>query len=398
MKAIIMAAGKSTRTYPLTLTKPKPLLPLLNKPIVKHQLEALKGVVDGVIMVVGYKKEMIQEALGGEYAGISIEYVEQKEQLGTGHAILQCANFVDSDFLAMNGDDLFAPQDIAKLAQSEQAALVKQVPDPSLYGIYEVADDGRVVRLVEKPKDVFSNLANIGAYRFSPNVFDVLAKTEKSERGEIEITCAIQTLADNEGFRVVESEGYWLPIGYPWNLLEANEFLMDTKMEHNIQGEVSERAEINGIVSIGRGTVVRSGVVIDGPVIIGEDCQIGPNCWLRPGATIGNRCRVGQGTEIKNSILMNKTNACHLSYIGDSVIGENVNIGCGGVTANVRHAGDNVKSMVKGELIDTGRRKLGVIIGDGVHTGIHTSFYPGRKMWPHTSTRPGGIVQKDIEE
>jgi bifunctional UDP-N-acetylglucosamine pyrophosphorylase/glucosamine-1-phosphate N-acetyltransferase len=265
-----------------------------------------------------------------------------------------------------------------------------------LYGIFEVTADNRVVRLVEKSQEVFSNLANIGAYKFTPRVFDVLARTKPSERGEIEVTSAVQTLAQEHGFFVVEARGYWIPIGYPWHLLDANAFFLDRYLEHDIQGEVSPAAHLNGTVSVGPGTVIRSGVVIDGPVCIGSGCSIGPNCWLRPGATIGDGCRVGQAVEIKNSILMDHASASHQSYIGDSVVGERANLGCGTVTANVRHDGGTHKSMVNGAWVDSGRKKLGAIIGDDVHTGIHTSIYPGRKLWPGTTTRPGGVVLKDL--
>ncbi len=154
---------------------------------------------------------------------------------------------------------------------------------------------------------------------------------------------------------------------------------------------------MGGTVSIGRGTVIRPGVVIDGPAIIGEDCTIGPNAWIRPYSAIGNGCKIGQGSEIKASIVMDGTAVPHLSYVGDSVLGEQVNFGCGTVTANFRHDEGNHRSMVKGVLLDTGRRKLGAIVGDGVHTGINTSIYPGRKLWPGTSTLPGEIVKYDKE-
>ena len=131
MKAVIFAAGKSTRTYPLTLTRPKPLLPIANRPILAHQLEALSGLVDGVVVVVGYKGEMIRDWFGETYGGIEIEYVEQQEQRGTGHALLQCAGMLDEPFIALNGDDLFDPADLAALSKAGQGGLAKTIEDPS---------------------------------------------------------------------------------------------------------------------------------------------------------------------------------------------------------------------------------------------------------------------------
>ncbi len=396
MKAVIMAAGKSTRTYPLTLTRPKPLLTVANKTILAYQLEALAPLVDGVVLVVGYREDMIRQRFGDRFAGLPIEYAVQREQRGTGHAILQCAPHIDGPFMAMNGDDLFAPEDLARMAQQEQAALVMEVEDPRPYGIYEVSPENRVVRLVEKPKDVFSKLANMGVYKFTPDVFPILETTPLSERGEIEITSAVQTLAAQSDFRVVEAQGHWLPIGYPWHLLDANAFMLENHLDPRVEGEVNEGTYINGPVSIGKGTLIRPGTVIDGPVSIGENAVIGPNCWIRPGSTIGNGCRVGQASEIKNSILMDGAKAPHQNYVGDSVLGENVNLGCGTITANLRHDDQSQGSVINGVLVNTKRSKLGAIIGDGVHTGINTAIYPGRKLWPHTFTRPAERVDRDI--
>ena len=396
MKAVILVAGKSTRTYPLTLTKPKPLLPVMGKPILAHQLDALAGTVDAAVLVVGYRQEMIREAFGDSYDGIALEYVEQREQRGTGHAVQLCADRLGESFLALNGDDLYAAEDLAAVAATEQAALVMSVPDPRLFGVYEVDSDGRVVRLVEKPAEPSSDLANTGAYKFTPAVFDALARAEPSERGEIEITCAVQTLADEGDFRVVETRGYWRPIGYPWHLLTANTHFLNERHEPVIEGEVSPAAHLSGAVSLGRGTVIRPGAVIEGPVYIGEDCTIGPNCFIRGNTTIGNGCRIGQGVEVKASILMDGVHAAHLTYIGDSVIGTKANLACGTVMANFRHDGANHRSMVNGQLVDTGRRKLGAILGDEVHTGINTSIYPGRKLWPGVCTRPGDVVSEDL--
>jgi len=396
VKAILMVAGKSTRTYPLTLTRPKPLLKVVNKPILAWHLDALRAVIDEAILVVGYRGDMVREAFGAAYNGLPLRYVEQTEQLGTGHAVLLCEPHIDGPFIAMNGDDLYAPGDLQRLAGATHAALAKRVADPRRYGVFELDARGRVKRLVEKPCQPASDLASVGAYALTPEVFGVLRETEPSERGEIEITSAVHELAARGDFSALEMEGYWLPIGYPWNLLEANEYLLN-EMTPAIEGEVSPRAELNGPVHVGRGSVIRGGVVIDGPVYIGERCTVGPNSWLRPGATLYNECRVGQSCEIKNSILFDGCAVPHLSYVGDSIIGERTNFGAGTITANVRHDGGTIKSMVKGEMIDTGRRKLGAIVGDHVHTGIKTSLYPGRKLWPGTCTRPGEAVARDIE-
>ena len=184
---------------------------------------------------------------------------------------------------------------------------------------------------------------------------------------------------------------------YPWDLLRANELYLSSLTENVIQGDVHPLAVIAGIVHIGPGTRILPGVFIEGNVVIGANCKIGPNCYIRGNTSIGDHSHIGQSVEIKNCIILSHTNVGHLSYIGDSVLGEKVNLGAGTTTSNLRHDGQNHCSMVGGFLVDTGRRKFGTIIGDGVHTGINTSIYPGRKLWPHTTTRPGEIVQHDLQ-
>jgi len=184
---------------------------------------------------------------------------------------------------------------------------------------------------------------------------------------------------------------------YPWDLLRVHEILMGELRESKILGELSDRAVVEGCLVLGEGSRILPGVYIEGNAIIGRNCKIGPNCYIRGATAIGDNCHVGQAVEIKNSILMDRVGMGHLSYCGDSIVGEGANFGAGTITANFRHDGVPHRSMVGGELVDTGRLKFGAIIGDDVHTGIHTSIYPGRKIWPHQSTRPGEVVRQDLK-
>ncbi len=186
-------------------------------------------------------------------------------------------------------------------------------------------------------------------------------------------------------------------IRHPWDLLRANEQFIANLSESISDGEIHPLAVIEGVLHLGAGTRILPGVFIEGNAIIGKNCKIGPNCYIRGNTTIGDHCHIGQSVEIKNSIILSHTNVGHLSYIGDSVIGANVNLGAGTTTSNLRHDGKNHRSMCAGELVDTGRRKFGTIIGDHVHTGINTSIYPGRKLWPNTNTRPAEVVKDDIQ-
>lgn len=185
-------------------------------------------------------------------------------------------------------------------------------------------------------------------------------------------------------------------IAYGWDLLRANVEAMTARISYVLESGAHPSLYVDGRLQVGKGTKILPGVVIEGDVIIGDHCKVGPNCYIRGSTSIGDKCHVGQAVEIKNSILLPGTNVGHLSYLGDSILGEKVNFGAGTITSNLRHDGGSHRSPVAGVMIDTGRRKLGAIVGDGVHTGIHTSLYPGRKLWPKTSTLPGAIVDKDI--
>ncbi len=398
MQAVILVAGKSTRTYPLTLTRPKPLLPIAGRTLIEYLLDQLDGLVDEVILVVGYRKAMIQEKLGNKWKNMKISYCEQQEQKGTGHAVLMAEPFIQDRFIAMNGDDLYDRTDIERLFEYKYAALVRYEEDPSQYGVFHVDEQNRVLNLIEKPKEFVGNLTNIGCYLFDRSIFDIIENTPLSIRGEIEITSSVLTLAKQTEFYVQPIKGFWFANGFPWDLLSSQAFFMNQWTRGEIRGIVEDNVQIKGNVIIGENTTIKSGTYIEGPVIIKKNCTIGPNAFLRSCTSIGNNCRIGQGVEIKNSIIMDQTNICHLSYVGDSVIGEGVNLGAGFISANVRHDGKNVLSLVKGKLFDTKLKKLGAIIADGVKTGVNTSVYPGRKIWPHKQTQIGQIIKHDLKD
>ncbi len=391
-QAVIMAAGKSTRTWPLTLTRPKPLLKVMNKEIIKYNLDALQGLASEVIIIVGFKKEMIINEIGQKYGSLKIRYVEQKEQLGTGHALKYVEKFIKNKFVVIGGDDIFSKKDISTCLKHKYAVLGSEVDNPSRFGVF-VVNGKEVKKIVEKPKKFISDIANTGLYIFDKSVFE--NKLKKSQRGEYEIVDYINALVKKDKVVCEKVKGHWLSIGYPWDLIEANGILVSEIKKSDIKGRVEKNVVVKGNLKVGRGTEILSGTYIKGNVVIGENCNIGPNCYLREGTSIGNGCHIGQAVEIKNSIIMDNTNVPHLSYIGDSVIGENSNLGAGTITANLKHDNENVRSIVNRKIVDTGRRKLGAIIADNVHTGINTVIYPGRKIWPKVNTTPGEIVSKD---
>lgn len=396
MKAVVLVAGKGTRMEPLTSDCPKVMLPVANRPILEHILgSAIEAGIEGFVFITGYLEEQIKAHFGdGSKWGVSIEYVQQKEQLGTANAIGYARGHVEGAFLVLNGDMLIGQQDLEALVSRQEEAVicVKEVENPSDFGVLET-EKNKVIRIIEKPKNPPTNLANAGIYLFRESIFDFIDKTQPSVRKELEITDSIQMLIDSGapvGYSPLKDS--WIDIGYPWDLLKANEHLLKT-LKGSCQGTVEPNVTIKGEVAVGKGSLIRSGAYIEGPVLIGENCDVGPNCYIRPSTALGNRVRIGNAVEVKNTIIMEGTHVGHLSYVGDSIIGRRCNFGAGTKVANLRHDGKNIKVMLKGRIIDSGRRKLGVIMGDEVHTGINTSINIGVVMEKGRGTLPGEVVK-----
>lgn len=392
MQAVILAAGESTRTYPLTKTRPKPLLQVANQTIIERSLAQLKSLTEEVIIVIGYQQKMLKEYLGNHFGKIKLDYVEQAARNGSGGALLAAKNKLKDKFLVLNGDDLYSLIDLKKLIKFDYGLLAKEVTDASRFGVLKVKGD-KVIDFEEKPNAPQSNLINTGAYVFNKNIFNY--QLNESSRGELEIIDYIRYLiSDKKDFYFQKVSDFWFPTVYTWSLFTANHYFLD-QIKKEALGKIEKGAVIKGQVKIGKGTIIKSGAYLEGPILIGERSVIGPNCYLRPYTTIGNDCHIGQAVELKNTIVGNSTNIAHLSYVGDSIIGDNVNFGAGTITANLRHDGKTIRSMVKGELIDSGLKKFGVIVGDGAKTGIHTSLYPGIKLDPGVMTLPGEVVTRD---
>ena len=396
MDAIILAAGKSTRTYPLTMTRPKPLLRVANKTILEHTLDQLDGLVEKVVLVVGYKKEMIvdfvENNLKNKYK-IKIEFVEQKKQLGTGHAVLQAEKMVGDSFLIINGDDFYSREDIKQILNYDYAMLAKHVDDCSRFALLKIEGD-KIKDIIEKPKEKIAGLSNIGFYKAKKEIFSIIKTLKKSEREEYEITDVIKELTKIHDVFYKTVKDYWYPVTYAWNLLEANEFFLG-KLKTDIQGIIEDRATVKGNIVLGKGSIIKNGAYIEGPVVIGENTVIGPNCYIRACTTIGDDCKIGNAVELKNSIIGNHVNVCHLSYLGDSVMGDNINIGAGTVAANVRLDKKNIQVAVNGDLVDSERKKLGVIMSDNTQTGINSSIMPGSTINPETHIYPSTVVGVD---
>lgn len=403
-KAVILAAGDSTRMLPLSANKPKHLLPIAGKPLIFHTMEALeKAGITETLVVYGYHAEKLREAVETQKWKMKISFVNQKERKGTAHAAGYAKKFVGkSDAILMYGDVMVGPDSFEGLIELhkkkgfDMTLSVKPIEDPSSYGVVKVSR-GKAKVLIEKPEpdQMVSNLVNAGIYAISNPLWDAIEKTELSPRGEYEITDSISILIEKGHVGAYSLPSWWLDIGKPWDLLEANKLHLE-RFERRIEGTIEDGAVVKGDVVIEGGTTVKSGAYIEGPVFIDGESVIGPNCYIRAHTSLGKRVKIGNAVEIKNSIIMDDTNVGHLSYVGDSIIGQRSNFGAGTITANLRHDNNSIFVTLRGERINSGRRKLGAIIGDDVKTGIGTSISPGIVLHQGSQTGVGVIVKRDI--
>jgi bifunctional UDP-N-acetylglucosamine pyrophosphorylase/glucosamine-1-phosphate N-acetyltransferase len=377
------------------------------KPILEHCLEALKasGITEAII-VTHYMGEAIRQHFGnGEKMGLKVEYVEQAEVLGTGNAVSVVEPYADGAFVLVYGDLLFAPDALKNVVHAYEAekpaAVMAVVPveKPESYGVVELENEKTVKCIVEKPAvgQAPSNLANAGLYVLSMEIFDKIRQIKASVRGEWELTDALSLLIrDKEAVLAAKiSRDDWIDIGKPWDLLEANSWVLK-RMEHAVYGTVENGAHLVGPVTVAETARIRSGAYIEGPTFIDEGSDIGPNCFIRACTSIGKNARVGNACEVKNSIIMDYTHVGHLSYVGDSILCERCNLGAGAITANYRLDGGTIKMMVKDEIVDSERKKLGAILGDNVKTGINALLMPGVKVGTNSWVGPNLMVERDL--
>ena len=393
--ALILAAGKGTRMWPLTENRPKPLLPICGLPIIERQIQELKKIgVKKLYILIGYQMKELSDYLGKNKNGIDIQYIVQKEQKGTGHAVNQAKNIIKGNFYCINGDLIVDSKNLERLKKKkdELTMMVTKVKDGSNFGVIE-SMNGRLVSINEKGISGKSTI-NAGIFLFNEKIFDAIDNIEKSIRGEYELTDALQAISND--IHILEYQGFWKDIGAPWDLITANEKYMHN-LKNQIKGTVEDNVVIKGNIHLEENSVIKSGTYIEGPVWIGKDCTIGPNSYLREGTVLCGRNKVGASTEIKNSILMKDAKAPHHNYVGDSIIGENSNLGSGTKIANLRLDKKKIEVVHKGVKHNTERKKLGAIIGSNVNTGINASINAGTILGNNVKIGPNSLVSGTYE-
>lgn len=407
MVAIVLAAGKGVRMWPLTYDKPKPLLPVLCKPILGYHLDSIleTGIKD-VILVVQKHKEMIESFIKERKYDqlLKLKVVEQGETLGTGHAVLKAINesHIESEQALIVYSDVFMEpnslkESITSIIEMEGNWIgVTEKNQLWKYGVIITDSSGNLTDIVEKP-NIYSEdekkPVNAGIMKLDTELLkESLEKIGPSPRGEIELTDAIKNMAKKANVKVTLFKGNWIDVGMPWDLITANRIALK---------DLCERASIplsDCIFYNKERLLIEDPVIIDGPVYIEGKNELGPCSHLREYSVICGENKIGFSVQIKGSIIMKGAKVPHLNYVGDSIVGENVNLGAGTITANVRHDGKNVKSVIKGNKVDTGMKKLGAIIGSNVKTGINTTILPGVKIGANSWINAGCIVDEDVPD
>lgn len=327
MKALVLSAGKGTRLRPLTHTMPKQLLPVAGKPILHFVMDQLAGAnIHDVGVVIGPESgERIRESLEANPWRHRFTFIVQQESLGLAHAVLVAREFLASDpFLMYLGDNLVGESvdafvEIFRKECPDSIILLKQVEDPRAFGVAVVDEDGRIVQLVEKPKNPPSNLALVGVYLFTPAIHPIIADLKPSWRGELEITDALQELVARGGnVKAKLLDGWWLDTGKKDDILEANRTVLDDYCVREIRGEVDAGSSVVGRVFLGEGSVVQNSV-IRGPSTIGKNVVI-RNSYIGPYTSIGDGCII-EATSLECSVILEDSRLHDISHLDDSLIG-----------------------------------------------------------------------------
>lgn len=369
-KAVILAAGEGKRLRPFTETMPKVMLPVANKPLLEYVFDAVrKSGIEEIIVVVGYKKEVIMEYFRN-YKDVKLTYVIQDRQLGTAHALLQSKKYIKDSFVVLAGDNIIDPESIEKLLKdkSEYSLLIEEHPHPSKYGVVFVENRG-IRRIVEKPKEDIGKYISTGIYKLPRSVFTEIEQC--TSEGAHALSSVIQSLVDKGKHINTIFAKSWMDIVYPWDLISVNEVMLQEKSQ-STSGLIEKGVTIKGSVSIGKDTSIYSGCYIVGPVVIGESCEIGPNVCIFPSTSIGNNTVIHPFSEIRSSVLMNDVHIATNSHISHSVIGK----GC--------ILGDNFSTIADKTIIEIENEfkkleiPIGAMIGEDCVIESHVVVDPGK--------------------
>jgi len=389
MRAVVLAAGEGMRLRPLTVSEPKVMIPIANRPVLEYVVDALvKNDVREIVMVVGYRKERIMTHFeDGKKYGARIEYVVQEKQLGNGHALMCAKDRLSGEFLVLPGDNVIDRRAVGDLLRSGAcpSALVVESENPSKYGVVTL-EKGAITSVHEKPVETISNIILTGMYCLSDRIFQFIDQCIAA--GEYGLSNAVQASLGQGPLTPVFSDGLWIDAVYPWDLLELNAAALEN-LPVRTAGKIESQVAIQGPVSIGEETVIRAGTTIYGPVIIGDGCDIGPNVTIFPSTSIGNSVSVEPYTVIKNCILMSNCSIGAHSYLSHCVLGYGVKS-----QSHLMGAGAEAYVNIADEFYKVPH--IGSIIGEDSAFGTGVSLEPGTIVGAGCKVSSGARITRNL--
>lgn len=386
--AVVLAAGEGTRLRPLTRNRPKPMLPAANRPVLEHVLDALVDAgLDRIVLVVGYRRERVQEYFGATYRDIPIEYVKQDKQLGSGHALLQAHSAVKNACIVVNGDHIVAEtavEQVVETFQSDDASAAMAVierADASKYGAVTLADRD-VAEIIEKPETDDYRLINAGIYAFENSIFDAIQETSR-DSGELRLTDTLTEIIESDRVRGVPIEGIWVDATYPWDILDVAGAVLE-------RGIIPEPERESG-TWLADSAHVHETATLRAPVVVGEDCEVGPNAVVGPNVALGRNCTIGSNATVERTVADADSRIGHGSTIIDAVLGQDVELG-----VDTTIAGGPADVRVDQQIFS--KRQLGAVLADRAHCGGAVTFEPGSLVGPGSTIRHGGVVRGHVPE
>jgi glucose-1-phosphate thymidylyltransferase len=367
------------------------MLPAADRPILEHVLDALVDAgVDQLVLVVGYRRERVQEYVGPTYRGVDVDYVVQRKQLGSGHALRQARAAVDGAFLVVNGDRLVAADSVEAVVDAFEtddaraAVAVIERADARQYGAVRLRDRD-IAEIVEKPDSDDYRLINAGIYAFAASVFEAIDETPRRD-GELVLPDTIARLVDRERVRAVRTSGLWVDATYPWDLLEV-------AAEVLARGRVTQRARREG-VWVDEAARVHEAATLRPPVVVGPDSEVAPGAVVGPDVALGRNTTVGANTTVERAVLDADARVGPGSTLLDAVLGQNVHLGA--ATTIPGGPGD---VRVEGRVFEG--RRLGAVVADRARARGGVSFAPGTLVGPgatlHSGTHVSGTVSEGSE-
>lgn len=377
--AVVLAAGEGRRLAPLTDTRPKPMLPVANRPLLEYVLDAIaEAGIDEIYLVVGYRQERIRNHVGdGDDWGVDVHYIEQTPQLGTGHAILQAADHVDEPFLVFNGDrivDAELARDVANAHEPGEASVATTVVrHPSTFGVVDI-DGDRLTGIEEKPLDPSPRATiNAGVYGFDPSIFDRIRQTDHVD-GEQTITATLAAMAEEGLVRAVRYDGRWLDVTHLWDLSPVTAQLLSDG-----EGPAAASSWVADSASVAR------------DVVVGADAYVGANATIGGGTAIGSGATVEANAVLERAVVLPDATVSAGAVVRDGVVGANATIG-----ANATADGGKTTVVVKNEVHDG--VTLGGIVGDNAVVGAGATLDAGTVIGTAADVGVGTAVSGWVDQ